>query len=75
MSTFTNKIISRIIHDRIAEVLPNIISINQSEFIKSRSITEKVLLAQEIIRDINRRCKMHNVVVKLDVTKAYDRVS
>lgn len=32
-------------------------------------------LAQEIIRDINIRKKNQNVVVKLDMAKAYDRVS
>lgn len=32
-------------------------------------------MTQEIIRDINRRNKLVNVVVKLDMTKAYDKVS
>lgn len=41
---------------------------------KGRSITENVLLAQEIIRDINIRKNFQNVVVKLDMAKAYDRV-
>ncbi|WMV14216.1 hypothetical protein MTR67_007601 [Solanum verrucosum] len=36
---------------------------------------ENVLLAQEIIRDIYLRNKHINVVVKLDMAKAYDRVS
>ncbi|XP_059310243.1 uncharacterized protein LOC132061439 [Lycium ferocissimum] len=44
-------------------------------FLKGRTIVENVLLAQEIIRDINKRHKMHNVVVKLDMAKAYDMVS
>lgn len=39
------------------------------------SISENVLLAQEIVRDINKMDKNVNVVVKLDMTKAYDRVS
>lgn len=42
---------------------------------KGKSIIENVLLAQEIIRDINRRKKHTNIVVKFDMTKAYDRVS
>lgn len=33
-----------------------------------------ILLAQQITRDINRRDKNINVVVNLDMTKAYDRV-
>lgn len=75
LSTFTNKIISKVVHGRIVTVLPNIISANQSGFVKGKSITENVFLAQEIIRDINRRNKFHNVVFKLDIAKAYDRVS
>jgi len=75
LSNFSNKILSRIIHERIVAVLPGIISTNQSGFVKGRSITDNVLLAQEIVRDINRRNKLHNVVVKLDMAKAYDRVS
>lgn len=45
LSTFTNKIISRVLHERIALVFPNIISKNQGGFMKGRSITEYVLLA------------------------------
>ncbi|XP_059306377.1 uncharacterized protein LOC132057790 [Lycium ferocissimum] len=75
LSTFANKIISRVLHERIVTVLPGIISNTQTGFVKGRSIVENVLLAQEIIRDINKRNKLHNVVVKLDMAKAYDMVS
>ncbi|KAH0757928.1 hypothetical protein KY290_021421 [Solanum tuberosum] len=74
LSNFTNKVISRMIHERIVGVLPNIISQNQSGFVKRRSITENVLLAQEIIRDMHLRNKQTNEVVKLDMAKASDRV-
>ena len=75
LSTFINKSISRLIHERIANILPEYISPNQSGFIRGRSITENVLLAHEIIKDINKRNKWQNVMVKLDMTKPYDRVS
>ncbi|XP_049396567.1 uncharacterized protein LOC125860610 [Solanum stenotomum] len=75
LSSFINKVISRMVHERMILVLPNIISQNQAGFVKGRSITENILLAHEIIRDINRRNKNVNVVVKLDMAKAYDRVS
>lgn len=55
--------------------LPKIISPNQLGFVKGRSIIENVLLAQEIIRDINRKNRLVNLMVKLDMTKAYDKVS
>ncbi|XP_060210567.1 uncharacterized protein LOC132637503 [Lycium barbarum] len=44
-------------------------------FVKGRNIAENVLLAQEIIRDINLRAKHTNMVIKLDMAKAYDRLS
>ncbi|XP_060202505.1 uncharacterized protein LOC132630945 [Lycium barbarum] len=61
--------------NRLAKVLPNIISHNQTGFVKGRSIAENILLAQEIIRDINLRAKHTNVVIKLYMAKAYDRLS
>lgn len=56
-------------------VLSKIISQNQSRFIKGRNIAENILLAQEIIRDIGKMNKNVNMVVKLDMEKAYDKVS
>lgn len=63
------------LHNRLVTVLPFIISQNQSGFVKESNISENILLAQKIIRNINRRNKHINVVVKLDMAKAYDRVS
>uniref|UniRef100_A0A0V0IRY6 Putative ovule protein n=1 Tax=Solanum chacoense TaxID=4108 RepID=A0A0V0IRY6_SOLCH len=45
LSTFANKIISHLIHERLSTVLPRIISVNQTGFVKGMSITENVLLA------------------------------
>lgn len=75
LSAFANKIILRVLHEIILKGLPNIISSNQSGFIKGRSINKNILLAQGIIRGINLRKKYQNIVVKLDMAKAYDRVS
>lgn len=75
LSRFINKMISRVLHERIDEVIPKMISPNQSGFVKGRSNVENVLLYQEIIKDINRRKKHVNMVVKLDMAKVDDRVS
>ncbi|KAG5631636.1 hypothetical protein H5410_003353 [Solanum commersonii] len=40
-----------------------------------RTLREDALLAQEIERDINKRNKLYNVVVKLNMARTYDRVS
>lgn len=74
LSYLVNKIISRVVHGRLVSVIPRIISQNQSGFVRGKSIIENMLLAQEIIRDLNRRRKATNVVVKLDMMKVYDRV-
>ncbi|XP_070057420.1 uncharacterized protein [Nicotiana tomentosiformis] len=47
----------------------------KAEFVKWRSIFENILLTQEIVTDIRLRGKSANVVIKLDMVKAYDRVS
>ncbi|XP_075086274.1 uncharacterized protein LOC142168985 [Nicotiana tabacum] len=74
LSNFSNKIISRVIHERLVELLPSLISPNQAGFVKGRSIVENILLTQDIIKDIRLRGKPSNVVIKLDMAKAYDRV-
>lgn len=71
LSTFAKKILSRMLQEGMVGLLPAIISTNQIHFVKGRNINENVLLAQEIIRDINKRNKFHNVVVKLDMAKVY----
>ncbi|XP_060170510.1 uncharacterized protein LOC132601447 [Lycium barbarum] len=47
----------------------------QSGFVKGGCIIENVLLTQEVVTDIKLRGKPANVVLKLDMAKAYDRVS
>ncbi|XP_019225233.1 PREDICTED: uncharacterized protein LOC109206828 [Nicotiana attenuata] len=48
----------------------------EAGFVKGRSIVENVLLTQEIVTDIRLRTKAGpNAVIKLDMTKAYDRLS
>lgn len=55
-------------------MLPMIISQEQARFVQGRSIIENVLMMQEIIAKIMKRGKIHNLVIKLDIMKAYDRV-
>ncbi|XP_075109126.1 uncharacterized protein LOC142180920 [Nicotiana tabacum] len=72
LSNFINKVFSRVIHERLAGLLRNLISDEQAGFVKGRSIVENVLLTQEIITDIRLRTKAGpNVVIKLDMMKAY----
>ncbi|CAM8877429.1 unnamed protein product [Rhodiola kirilowii] len=70
------KIITKALTNRLKEVLPTIISQNQSAFIGGRLITDNILIAHEVshfIRGINKQKKGY-ISMKLDMSKAYDRV-
>ena len=60
---------------RLASILPLLVSDNQSGFVKGRNISENIMLAQEVIQGIKLPKEGKNVVIKLDMSKAYDRVS
>jgi len=75
LSNFTSKIISKLVSSRLGPILPELVSLNQSGFVKGRSISENIMLAQEIIHQIKKPNIGSNVVIKLDMAKAYDRVS
>ncbi|XP_019258573.1 PREDICTED: uncharacterized protein LOC109236798 [Nicotiana attenuata] len=76
LAFFNGQQLPKVIHERLVELLPNLISEEQAGFVKGRSIVENVLLTQEIITDMRLRTKAGpNVVINLDMTKAYDRLS
>lgn len=52
LCNFSSKIISKVLTMRIAPMLPQLISENQTGFVKGRQITENILLTQEIVHGI-----------------------
>ena len=70
------KIASRVIVNRLKKILPTIISDTQSAFVHRRLITDNVLVAFEAMYHINRKKsgKMGEMALKLDMSKAYNRV-
>ncbi|CAM8940592.1 unnamed protein product [Rhodiola kirilowii] len=75
LCNFAHKIISSILNSRLKIVLPMLVGLEQSGFVEGRSISECIGLAHDIIRDINHKAFGGNVMVKLDMSKAYDRLS
>ncbi|GKA50713.1 RNA-directed DNA polymerase, eukaryota, reverse transcriptase zinc-binding domain protein [Tanacetum coccineum] len=66
------KCISKIMTNRIKEVLGKIVNENQSAFIAGRQITDNILLAQELFRGYNRKQKVKKLPLDLSKdTKPY----
>ena len=59
----------------LSPILHNLISVNQSGFVKGRSITEYIMLSKEITYQIKKPNIGSNFIINLDMAKAYDRVS
>ncbi|KAL9687569.1 hypothetical protein QQ045_031974 [Rhodiola kirilowii] len=75
LCNFLHKIISGILNSRLAKVLPSIISPEQSGFMPGRNIMESITLAHDLTFHINNGRAGGNVIMKVDMAKAYDRVS
>lgn len=69
-----NKIISKIVCSRLALFLDKIICPSQNGFVPKRYIYDNILLAQELTHSLDMKCKDGNMLLKLDMTKAYDRL-
>ncbi|XP_027166413.1 uncharacterized protein LOC113766418 [Coffea eugenioides] len=57
LCNFFNKVLSRILADRLAAILPKVISPQQTGFVKGRNITENYLLAQELLSGIRHKSR------------------
>ncbi|XP_058092672.1 uncharacterized protein LOC131239131 [Magnolia sinica] len=68
------KIFSKVIASRLAVHLPTIISDEQGTFVRGRSIAENISTVREMVHDLDRRVFRGNLIIKLDMEKAYDRV-
>ena len=68
------KVIAKIIAQRIKPILSKVITEEQFGFLQNRKILDAVSIAQEVIHTIKKE-KQPTFALKLDLSKAYDRVS
>ena len=76
MCNVVYKLISKTLANRLKRVLAIVIDKSQSAFGPSRLITNNMLVAFETMHCINQRKKKKEAIlaIKLDMSKAYDRV-
>ncbi|XP_021721052.1 uncharacterized protein LOC110688593 [Chenopodium quinoa] len=70
------KLVSKSIVMRLKNILPVIVSENQSAFVPGRLITDNALIALELFHTMKKRStgRKRFMAMKLDMSKAYDRV-
>lgn len=71
------KLLSKVLANRLKQVIPKCISLLQSDFIEGRYILDNALVAFEIIQYMKYKTKgkIGDVALKIDIGKAYDRVN
>lgn len=74
LGNFSGKIISKILAFRLAKLLPQLVDEEQTGFERGGSTSTHIFLAHELIQDLHRKVHGANLVVKLDMTKAYDHL-
>ncbi|CAN1771981.1 LINE-1 retrotransposable element ORF2 protein [Linum perenne] len=70
------RLVSKVLANRLKRIIPRIIGEEQSAFVQGRSIVDNVLVAAETLHTMNTRryAKFGEIAVKIDISKAFDRV-
>ena len=68
------KLIAKVAAQRLKPFLDNFISPQQFGFLKNRQISEPLAITEEVLHSVKSRNKSA-LVLKLDLTKAFDRVN
>ncbi|XP_060962306.1 uncharacterized protein LOC133032394 [Cannabis sativa] len=70
------RVIAKIIANRLKPILPSIICPTQAAFVPGRNIHDNNVIIQEVIHSFNRKKgKEGFFAIKIDLVKAYDRLS
>lgn len=73
--TVLYKCISKILANRIKNVLGKIANKNQSAFIPERHISDNILVAQELMKGYERKYGVSRCALKIDLQKAFNTFS
>jgi hypothetical protein len=68
------KLLSKLMANRLRRRLGDVMSTNQSAFIRGRSLHDNFILVRQVARKINQK-RQPRVLLKLDLTRAFDSIS
>lgn len=68
-----SKIFSKLLANRLASLLPSLVSKCQSAFVQKRCIHDNFLHVQNLIKELHRS-STPGLFLKLDISKAFDSV-
>ena len=68
------KLITKLLANRLSQRLNDMVSLIQNAFIKGHFIQDNFMLVQQSTRLFHQQ-KMPSLLLKLDITKAFDSVS
>ncbi|XP_022876816.1 uncharacterized protein LOC111395022 [Olea europaea var. sylvestris] len=68
------KVITKVLASRLMPILESIVDHAQAAFIEGKSMMENIHLAQELMRQYNRKRVALRCLLKIDLKKAYDSV-
>lgn len=68
------KVISKLLSNRLKNLLPTAIEPNQCAFIKGKLLMENICLANEVVKGYHLSSTTDRSIVKFDIFKAFDTV-
>lgn len=68
------KILTKLLTSRLQQQISSLVDVDQTGFIRGRSISENFVLATELVQCCHRR-RAPTLVIKLDFAKAFDSVN
>lgn len=72
VAKFKFKIISKVLADRLAAIMPLLISKEQRSFIQGRRIQDCIGLTSEAFNLLDTKSWCSNITLKVDISKAFD---